>query len=60
MFALLPDHPAIYDHWKRLVATHGVIGNQVHEARLVAAMIAHGIGRILTFNTGDLPVTGSR
>ena len=53
MFALLPDHPAIYDHWKRLVATHGVIGNQVYDARLVAAMMVHGVGRILTFNTGD-------
>jgi predicted nucleic acid-binding protein len=53
VFALLPDHPAIYEHWKRLVATHGVIGNQVYDARLVAAMLAHGVGRILTFNTGD-------
>ena len=53
VFTLLPDHPAIYDHWKRLVATHGVIGNQVYDARLVAAMMAHGVGRILTFNGGD-------
>jgi predicted nucleic acid-binding protein len=53
VFALLPDHPAIYEHWKRLVATHGVIGNQVYDARLVAAMMVHGVGRILTFNTGD-------
>jgi predicted nucleic acid-binding protein len=53
IFALLPDHPAIYDHWKCLVTTHGVIGNQVYDARLVAAMMAHGIGRILTFNAGD-------
>jgi predicted nucleic acid-binding protein len=53
VFALLPDHPAIYDHWRRLVATHGVIGNQVYDARLVAAMMAHGVGRILTFNTED-------
>ena len=53
VFALLPDHPTIYDHWKRLVATHGVIGNQVYDARLVAAMTAHGVRRILTFNAGD-------
>jgi predicted nucleic acid-binding protein len=53
VFALLPDHPAIYDHWKRLVMTHGVIGNQVYDARLVAAMTVHGVGRILTFNAGD-------
>jgi predicted nucleic acid-binding protein len=53
IFALLPDHPAIYDHWKRLVTTYGVIGNQVYDARLVAAMMAHGVSRILTFNAGD-------
>jgi len=53
VFALLPDHPAIYEHWKRLVTTHGVIGNQVYDARLVAAMTVHAVGRILTFNAGD-------
>jgi predicted nucleic acid-binding protein len=53
VLALLPDHPAIYDHWKRLVTTHGVIGNQVYDARLVAAMRVHGVGRILTFNAAD-------
>jgi len=53
VFALLPDHPAIYDHWKRLVTAHGVIGGQVYDARLVAAMTMHGVRRILTFNTGD-------
>ena len=53
VFALLPDHPAIYELWKRLVTTHGVIGNQVYDARLVAAMTVHGVGRILTFNAAD-------
>ncbi|HEU0215650.1 MAG TPA: PIN domain-containing protein [Stellaceae bacterium] len=53
VFSFLPDTPAIYDVWKRLVTTHGVIGNQVYDARLVAAMIVHGVGRILTFNVAD-------
>ena len=53
VFALLPDHPAIYDHWKRLVMKHEVIGNRIYDARLVAAMTVHGIGRILTFDAGD-------
>jgi predicted nucleic acid-binding protein len=53
VFAVLPDLPAIYFHWKRLVMTHEVIGNQIYDARLVAAMMAHGVGRILTFNAGD-------
>ncbi|MDQ0471879.1 type II toxin-antitoxin system VapC family toxin [Labrys wisconsinensis] len=50
---LLPDLPTAYAEWKRLVAAHGVIGAKVHDARLVATMIVHGVDRILTFNTGD-------
>lgn len=53
VFAVLPDEPRIHDAWKRLVTTHGVVGNRVYDARLVAAMAVHGVGRILTFNTGD-------
>ncbi len=30
-----------------------VIGKNAHDTRLVAAMIVHGIPRILTFNTTD-------
>lgn len=50
---LLPDSPAAYAEWKRLVLTHGVVGVKVHDARLVATMNVHGIRRILTFDTGD-------
>ena len=53
VFVLLPDELAIYAVWKRLVTTHGVIGNQVYDARLVAVMRVHGIDRILTFNAAD-------
>jgi predicted nucleic acid-binding protein len=52
-FALLPDDPRIYDYWRRLVTLHQVVGNQVYDARLVAAMPVYGIGRILTFNGAD-------
>jgi predicted nucleic acid-binding protein len=48
MFVLLPDHPSIYDHWKRLVTAHRVSGNRVYDARLVAAKLVHGIGRMLS------------
>jgi hypothetical protein len=44
--------------WERLVTTHRVIGSQVYDARLVAAMMAHGVGRILTFNAGDFASYG--
>jgi predicted nucleic acid-binding protein len=53
IFPLLPEVPEIYAEWRRLVVTHEVMGIQVHDARLVAAMRVHGISHILTFNTQD-------
>ena len=50
---LLPDIPAMYGEWKRLVVQHGVVGVKVHDVRLVAAMNVHDVRRILTFDTGD-------
>jgi predicted nucleic acid-binding protein len=43
----------VYTEWKRLVRVLGVSGVKVHDARLVAAMNVHGVGRILTFNAQD-------
>jgi len=53
ILTLLRDSAAIYPEWKRLVVKHSVLGVKVHDARLVAAMNVHGIGRILTFDAGD-------
>jgi predicted nucleic acid-binding protein len=53
ILSILPDSPAIYPEWKRLVVRHGVVGVKVHDARLVAAMRVHGVTRLLTFNTSD-------
>lgn len=53
LFSWLPDTPAVFDEWLRLVETVGVSGRQVHDARLVAVMRAHGITHILTFNDAD-------
>jgi len=50
---VLPDVPAVYGEWKRLIVRHSVLGSKVHDARLVATMNVHGIRRILTFNTDD-------
>ena len=49
----LPDTPAVYVEWKRLVVQHSVVGSKVHDARLVATMNIHGVSQILTFNTDD-------
>lgn len=53
IFSLRPDSPAIFAEWEALVIRHQVAGKQAHDARLAAAMKAHGISHILTFNTDD-------
>jgi predicted nucleic acid-binding protein len=50
MFPLLPDTPAIYPTWERLVTQYQVSGKPAHDARLVAAMQVHGLTTILTFD----------
>jgi len=50
---LLPETSAVYSRWRQLVVAHGVSGVQVHDARLVAAMLTPGLTHILTFNTQD-------
>ncbi len=52
-FTLLADTQAIYREWRRIVVQYRVSGVQVHDARLAAAMYAHGITKILTFNGPD-------
>ena len=49
----LPDTSATIQEWRRLVVIHSVMGVQVHDARIAAAMNAHGITHLLTFNGGD-------
>jgi predicted nucleic acid-binding protein len=50
---LLPDSEAVYREWRSIVVLHKVLGVQVHDARLVAAMRVHHISHILTLNVGD-------
>lgn len=50
MFLFLPETPVIYPAWEILVVRYGVTGKPAHDARLVAAMQAHGLTAILTFD----------
>jgi predicted nucleic acid-binding protein len=52
-FPLLPETPDIYPAWKALVGALGIIGKQVHDARLVAVCHVHAITHLLTFNVAD-------
>ena len=53
VFELIPDSPECYREWEKLAAQYSVRGKQAHDANLVAAMLAHGIEAILTFNQAD-------
>jgi len=52
-FPILPDSPQILSNWLTLVETYEGKGKNVHDARLGAVMLAHGITHLLTFNTDD-------
>src|SRR6058998_978216 len=53
LLTLLPDIPAIYPVWERIVQDHGVQGVKVYDARLVAVMNVYAIDSALTFNVAD-------
>jgi predicted nucleic acid-binding protein len=53
LFCMKPDVPEIYTIWEQLVIKYQVCGKQAHDTRLVAAVIAHQITHLLTFNTSD-------
>ena len=53
---LLPvrlDVPEIHQQWRTLVVNYKVKGVNVHDAKLVATCIVHGLNSILTFNDRD-------
>jgi len=52
-FPLLEETADVLRHWVALVSTAHVVGRRVHDARLVAVMLAHGITHVLTFNAHD-------
>jgi predicted nucleic acid-binding protein len=52
-FKLLRDERTIFESWQQLVLDHEVTGKRAHDARLVAAMLRHGISHLLTFNARD-------
>jgi len=50
LFILLDDVASIYEAWKTLVHQAGIIGKQVHDARLMACCQVHSLRCVLTFN----------
>lgn len=58
-FPLLAETEDIHPAWKALVSTLGVIGKQVHDARLVAVCRVRAVSKVLTFNTSHFARLGT-
>ncbi len=52
-FHVAEDGPAVTGYLLNLLAVIPCAGKQVHDANIVATMLAHGIQRLLTHNVAD-------
>ena len=59
-FEILEDGPAVTELLVALCRDVAVGGRQIHDANIVATMLAHGERRLLTFNTSDFRRYGDR
>jgi len=53
LFDLLPETSEIFPTWRKLVLDYKVSRIQVHDARIVAAMLVHQVDQILSFDVDD-------
>ena len=53
LFDVADDNQEVLDGLLQLLETYPGAGKQVHDANLVATMLAHGVHRLLTFNGRD-------
>jgi predicted nucleic acid-binding protein len=58
-FAVLEDGPTVWDQFIELSRRYSFGGRQVHDANIVATMLACGESRLLTFNEADFRRFGS-
>ena len=59
-FEILEDGPAVTEWLLALCREVTVGGHQIHDANIVATMLAHGEHRLLTFNVADFRRYGDR
>lgn len=59
-FHILEDGPQVTAHWIALCREVPVAGKQVHDANIVATMLAHGERRLATLNAKDFHRYGAR
>lgn len=53
LFELLPETAQVYPTWEGLITKHNIAGKPAHDVRLIALMIQHRVGKLLTFNDAD-------
>lgn len=59
-FEILEDGPGVTQSLLALCREFAVGGRQIHDANIVATMLAHGERRLLTFNSADFRRYGDR
>ena len=59
-FEILEDGPSVTEMLMALCREVAVGGRQIHDANIVATMLAYGERRLLTFNTSDFRRYGER
>lgn len=59
-FEVLEDGPVVTERLIALCREVSVGGRQIHDANIVATMLAYGENRLLTFNVGDFRRYGDR
>ena len=59
-FEILEDGPVVTDLLVELCREVSVGGRQIHDANIVATMLAYREGRLMTFNTADFRRYGDR
>ena len=59
-FEILEDGPGVTESLITLCREVSVGGRQIHDANIVATMLAYGERRLLTFNTADFRRYGDR
>lgn len=55
-FIVLPESPGVLDELPRLVVRHDLRGERIHDAHLLATLIADRIPSLLTADPSDFPV----
>jgi predicted nucleic acid-binding protein len=60
LFHVADDTARVTAHLLALLRAHPTGGKQIHDANIVATMLAYGIGTLLTFNRDDMARFGSK